>query len=158
PEGDPEGLAQIAAFREELRNLRWIEGDNLRIDYRTIAADTDAVRQFAAATVAGKPDVILASGATIVATLQRATRSVPIVFANATDPVGSGLVDSLARPDRNATGFTQFEFGISAKWLQLLKEIAPAVSRVAVIRDPTARSGGGQLGAVQAIAPSLGVN
>ena len=157
PKGDPEGEAQIAAFRDELRKLGWAEGGNVRIDYRTVAADTDTVRKYAAEVVADHPDVILASGATVVATLQRATRSVPIVFANATDPVGSGLVDSLARPGRNATGFTQFEFGISAKWLELLKEIAPGTVRVAVIRDPTARSGGGQLGAIQAMAPSLGV-
>ena len=96
-------------------------------------------------------------GATITAALQRASRRVPIVFVNVTDPVGAGLVATLARPEGNASGFTQFEFGISAKWLELLKELAPMVSRVAVIRDPTARTGGGQLGAIQAVAPSLRV-
>src|SRR5215813_1294948 len=108
--------------------------------------------------VARGPDVVVAAGATIVAALQRASHSVPIVFVNVTDPVGGGLVASLARPGGNATGFTQFEFGISAKWLELLKEIAPRITRVAVIRDPTARTGGGQLGAIQAVAPSLGVD
>jgi putative ABC transport system substrate-binding protein len=107
--------------------------------------------------IAHGPDVVLGAGGTIVAALQRASRTVPIVFVNVTDPVGGGLVASLARPGRNATGFTQFEFGISAKWLELLKQIAPGLTRVAVIRDPTARSGGGQLGAIQASAPAFGV-
>jgi putative ABC transport system substrate-binding protein len=102
-------------------------------------------------------DVVLGAGATITAELQRANRNVPVVFVNVTDPVGGGLVANLARPGGNATGFTQFEFGISAKWLELLKELAPTITRVAVIRDPTARTGGGQLGAIQAVAPALGV-
>jgi putative ABC transport system substrate-binding protein len=116
------------------------------------------LRNYATEIVSHNPDVVLAGGSTITASLQRANRSVPIVFVNVTDPVGAGVVESLARPGGNATGFTQFEFGISAKWLELLKEIAPAISRVAVIRDPTARTGGGQLGAIQAVAPSLGVD
>src|SRR5215831_1164179 len=156
-EADSVGQAQVAAFREELHKLGWTEGGNVQIDYRSAAADADLVQTYAAEMVARGPDVVMAAGATIVAALQRASRSVPIVFVNVTDPVGGGLVASLARPGGNATGFTQFEFGISAKWLELLKEIAPAVSRVAVIRDPTARTGGGQLGAIQAVAPSLGV-
>jgi ABC-type uncharacterized transport system substrate-binding protein len=106
--------------------------------------------------LAKKPDVVLGAGGTIVAALQRASRT-PIIFVSVTDPVGGGLVASLAHPGGNARGFTQFEFGISAKWLELLKEIAPDVTKVAVIRDPTARSGGGQLGAIQGVAPSLGV-
>ena len=129
----------------------------MRIDHRAAAVDSDAIRTYAAEMVANKPDVVLAAGATITAALQRASRSVPIVFVNATDPVGGGLVASLARPGGNTTGFTQFEFGLSAKWLELLKEIAPATTRAVVIRDPTARTGGGQLGAIQAVAPSLGV-
>src|SRR6516165_3529027 len=153
-EADSVGQAQVAAFREELHKLGWTEGGNLQIDYRSAAADADLVRTYAAEMVARGPDVVMAAGATIVAALQRASRSVPIV----TDPVGGGLVASLARPGGNATGFTQFEFGISAKWLELLKEIAPGITRVAVIRDPTARTGGGQLGAIQAVAPSLGVD
>jgi ABC-type uncharacterized transport system substrate-binding protein len=156
-EADPVGQAQLAAFRDELGKLGWTDGRNVRIDYRTGAADTDALRTYAAEMVALAPDVILAAGATIVAALQRSSRSVPIVFVTVTDPVGGGLVASLARPGGNTTGFSQFEFGISAKWLELLKDIAPGVTRVAVIRDPTARTGGGQLGAIQAVAPSLGV-
>src|SRR5262249_21883973 len=157
-EADSVGQAQVAAFREELHKLGWTEGGNLQIDYRSAAADADLVRTYAAEMVARGPDVVVAAGATIVAALQRASHSVPIVFVNVTDPVGGGLVASLARPGGNATGFTQFEFGISAKWLELLKEIAPRITRVAVIRDPTARTGGGQLGAIQAVAPSLGVD
>jgi putative ABC transport system substrate-binding protein len=156
-EGDPEGQAQITAFRQELQKLGWMNGGNVQIDYRAGAADADSVRTYAAELVAHGPHVVLGAGGTIVAALQRASRTVPIVFVNVTDPVGGGLVASLARPGRNATGFTQFEFGISAKWLELLKQIAPELTRVAVIRDPTARSGGGQLGAIQASAPSFGV-
>jgi putative ABC transport system substrate-binding protein len=156
-EADPVGQAQVAAFRDELGKLGWTDGRNVRIDYRTGAADSEAIRTYAAEIIASRPDVVLAAGATITAALQRASRSVPIVFVNATDPVGGGLVASLARPGGNTTGFTQFEFGLSAKWLELLKEIAPAITRVAVIRDPTARTGGGQLGAIQAVAPSLGI-
>jgi putative ABC transport system substrate-binding protein len=157
-EADPEGRAQITAFREELSKLGWIEGRNVTIDFQSGAADADLLRTYARDLIAKRPDVALAAGGTIVAALQRASRTVPIVFVNVTDPVGGGLVASLARPGGNATGFTQFEFGISAKWLELLKEIAPGIKRVAVIRDPTARSGGGQLGAIQAVAPTLGVD
>jgi putative ABC transport system substrate-binding protein len=156
-EGDPEGQAQITAFRQELQKLGWMDGGNAQIEYRAGAADADSVRTYAAALIAHGPDVVLGAGGTIVAALQRASRTVPIVFVNVTDPVGGGLVASLARPGRNATGFTQFEFGISAKWLELLKQIAPGLTRVAVIREPTARSGGGQLGAIQASAPAFGV-
>jgi putative ABC transport system substrate-binding protein len=157
-EADPEGRAQMAVFREELSKLGWIEGRSVAIDFKSGAAEGDLIRAYARDLIAKKPDVVLGAGGTIVAALQRASRTVPIVFVNVTDPVGGGLVASLARPGGNATGFTQFEFGISAKWLELLKEIAPGVKRVAVIRDPTARSGGGQLGAIQAVAPSLGVD
>jgi len=157
-ETDPEGRAQIAALREELAGLGWVEGRNLVIDFRSGADEADALRGRAAELLAKSPDVLVGAGGTIVAALQRVTKSVPIVFANVTDPVGGGLVSSLARPGGNATGFTQFEFGISAKWLELLKETAPSTTSVAVIRDPSARSGGGQLGAIQAVAPSLGVD
>jgi putative ABC transport system substrate-binding protein len=155
---DPEGRVQVVAFREALQKLGWTGGRNALIEYRSGAADNELLRKYAAEIVAHEPDVVLTSGATITAALQRASRSVPIVFVNVTDPVGAGLVASLARPEGNASGFTQFEFGISAKWLELLKEIAPTVTRVLVIRDPTARTGGGQLGAIQAVAPSLGVD
>ncbi len=154
---DPEGRVQVVAFREALQKLGWAD-DRALIDYRSGAADNELLRRYAAEIAAQKPDVVLTSGATITAALQRASRSLPIVFVNVTDPVGAGLVATLSRPGGNATGFTQFEFGISAKWLELLKQIAPAITRVAVIRDPTARTGGGQLGAIQAVAPSLGVD
>jgi putative ABC transport system substrate-binding protein len=157
-EGDPEGRDQIAAFRGELQKLGWAEGRTVSIDFQSGAADVDLLRTYARELVAKKPDVVLAAGGTIVGALQRASRTLPIVFVNVTDPVGGGLVASLARPGGNATGFTQFEFGISAKWLELLKEIAPGITRVAVIRDPTSRSGGGQLGAIQAVAPSFGID
>jgi putative ABC transport system substrate-binding protein len=130
-EADPEGRLQIASFREELEKLGWIDGRNVHIDYRSGAADTDLLRRLAGEVVALAPDVALAAGGTIVAALQRASRGMPIVFVNVTDPVGGGLVAGLARPGGNATGFTQFEFGISAKWLQLLKEVAPGMARAA---------------------------
>jgi putative tryptophan/tyrosine transport system substrate-binding protein len=155
---DPEGRVQIVAFREALQKLGWTDGRNAMIEYRSGAADNELLRKYAAEIVAHEPDVVLTSGSTITAALQRASRSVPIVFVNVTDPVGAGLIATLARPEGNASGFTQFEFGISAKWLELLKEIAPTVTRVLVVRDPTARTGGGQLGAIQAVAPSLGVD
>jgi putative ABC transport system substrate-binding protein len=155
---DPEGRIQINAFREELLKLGWIEGRNVVIDLQSGDVDADLLRTYAKELIAKGPNIVLAGGGTIVAALQRASRRVPIVFVSVTDPVGGGLVASLARPGGNATGFTQFEFGISAKWLELLKEIAPKITWVAVIRDPTARSGGGQLGAIQAVAPSLGVD
>jgi putative ABC transport system substrate-binding protein len=157
-EFDPEGKAQVVAFREALQKLGWSEGRNVLLDYKSGAVSNEMLRNYATEMVSHNPDVVLTGGATITASVQRASRSVPIVFVSVTDPVGAGVVETLARPGGNATGFTQFEFGISAKWLELLKEIAPAVSRVAVIRDPTARTGGGQLGAIQAVAPSLGVD
>ena len=156
-EADPEGRAQISAFRDELSKLGWVEGRNVVIDFKSGAVEAEALPPIAKELLAKKPDVVLAGGGTIVAALQRNSRSVPIVFVRVTDPVGGGLVASLAHPGGNATGFMSFEFGISAKWLELLKEIAPDITRVAVIRDPTARSGGGQLGAIQGVAPSLGV-
>src|SRR5262252_9038982 len=157
-EADLEGRGQLVALREALQKLGWTDGRNALIDYQSGAVDTDKLRIYAADMVARGPDVVLASGATGTAALRRASRTVPIVFVNVTDPVGGGLVETLSRPGGNATGFTQFEFGISAKWLELLKEMAPTVTRVLVIRDPTARTGGGQLGAIQAVAPSLGVD
>jgi ABC-type uncharacterized transport system substrate-binding protein len=147
----------IGAFLQGLQESGWTLGRNLRMDTRWGAADTDRVRQYAAELVALGPDVILAGGGTIVRTLQQATSTVPIVFLQTTDPVGGGLVASLARPGGNATGFAGFEYGVSTKWLELLKEIAPRVTRAAVIRDPTAAGGGGQFGAVQGAAPSFGV-
>ena len=153
--GDPEGEARIAAFVQALQRLGWSDGRNLRIDHRWAAGDAGRFKGYAEELLALAPDVILAAATPSVQALQRATRTVPIVFANVADPVGAGFVDSLARPGGNATGFTPFEYGISGKWLELLKEIAPRVTRVAVLRDLTI--GLGQLGAIQSVAPSLGV-
>ena len=136
---DPESQRRIAAFVQGLQELGWTDGRNVRIDTRWGAGDADRVRRYAAELVALAPDVILASGSTIVAALLQATRTVPIVFVLTVDPVGAGFVASLARPGGNATGFTVYEYGISGKWLELLKEIAPRVTRAAVLRDPTIR-------------------
>jgi ABC-type uncharacterized transport system substrate-binding protein len=154
---DTEAQARNAAFLQALGGLGWIVGRNVQIDYRWSGSDADRIRNAAAELVALAPDVIVTSGASLVATLQQATRTVPIVFAGATDPVGGGLVASLARPGGNVTGFTLFEYGTSAKWLELLKQIDPRLMRVAVIRDPSLPTGTGQLGAIQSAAPSFGV-
>jgi putative ABC transport system substrate-binding protein len=154
--GDPEGQARIAAFLDGLHQLGWSDGRNVQIDTRWPAgSDVDQVRKYAAELVALAPDVILATGNTATGPLQQATHTVPIVFVVTADPVGNGYVASLARPGGNTTGFSFIEFGISGKWLELLKEIAPRVTRVAVLREiPT---GLGQLGAIQSVAPSFGV-
>ena len=152
---DPEGQARLAAFVQGLRELGWTDGRNVRIDIRWGAGDADRSRRYAAELVALAPEVILASGATLGPLLQ-ATRTVPIVFTQAPDPVGAGFVDSLARPGGNATGFTVFEYSMGAKWLELLKEIVPGTTRVAVLR-PTTPAGFGQFGAIQTVAPSFGV-
>jgi ABC-type uncharacterized transport system substrate-binding protein len=154
---DAESLARYTAFAQALAELGWTVGRNVRIDTRWSASDGDRIRKFAAELIALAPDVILANGASIVGPLQRMTRTVPIVFVNVTDPVAAGIVESLARPGGNATGFTSFEYGISAKWLELLREIAPRVTRVGVLRDPAQGSGTSQLAALQSVAPSLGV-
>ena len=154
---DPEGQAGLATFQRALQQLGWIEGRNLRIDIRWGGGSADDVRKYAAELVALAPDVILATASFSTGPLLQASRSVPIVFTNVPDPVGAGFVDSLARPGGNATGFLQFEYGMSGKWLELLKEVAPGVTRVAVLRDPALPAGIGQLGAIQAVAPSLRV-
>ena len=133
---DIEGQARLAAFLQGLEQLGWIDGRNVRIDTRWSAGDADRIRRYAGQLVALTPDVIQATGSASVAPLLQVTRTVPIVFVIVPDPVGAGFVSSLARPGGNATGFSQFEFGISGKWLELLKEIAPGVTRAAVIRDP----------------------
>ena len=148
---------RIVKFRQSLRQLGWIDGNNLQIDYRWSTGDSDQVRKDAADLVALAPDVLLATGSSSVAALQQATRTVPIVFALVSDPVGAGFVDSLPRPGGNATGFINFEYVLSAKWLELLKQIAPGLTRVAVLRDSAIAAGAGQLGAMQSVAPSLGV-
>ena len=155
---DPDGQVRSAAFVQGLQQLGWTDGRNIRIDYRWGAGDADNTRKYAAELVALAPDVILASGTASVAPLLQATRTVPIVFVQVTDPVGAGFVDSLAHPGGNATGFLLFEYAISAKWLELLKEIAPRVSRAGVIRDPAQTAGTGQFGVIQSVAPSLGMD
>jgi putative tryptophan/tyrosine transport system substrate-binding protein len=154
---DAEGQARLAAFHQGLQQLGWTVGRNVQIDYRWGAGDAARIRKFAAELVALAPDIILSTGSSSVAALQQATRSVPIVFVTVVDPVSSGFVDTLARPGGNITGFALFEYSISGKWLQLLKEIAPRMTRAAVIRDPALTAGGGQLGVIQAVAPSVGV-
>ena len=137
--------------------MGWTEGRNIQIDWRWGAGDADNLRKYAAELVALAPDVIVANGSAAVAPLLQATRAVPIVFTDVPDPVGAGFVDSLARPGGNATGFMLFEYGMSGKWLELLKQIAPGVTRVAVLRDPAMTAGIGQFAAIQSVAPSLGV-
>jgi ABC-type uncharacterized transport system substrate-binding protein len=153
---DQEGQARIAAFQQGLQELGWSVGRNLRIDYRWGGGD-DRFRKNAAELVALAPDVILAVTSTAALALQRESRDVPIVFVSTIDPVGAGLVDSLARPGGNATGFTVFEYGISPKWLELLKEIAPRTVRVGIFRDPTSTAQIGLLGGIQAAAPTFAV-
>jgi putative ABC transport system substrate-binding protein len=153
---DAEGQARLAAFHQGLQQLGWTVGRNVQIDYRWGAGNADYIRKFAAELVALAPDVILSTGSPSVATLQQATPTVPVVFVTVVDPVSSGFVDSLARPGGNVTGFTLYEYSISGKWLALLKEIAPGMTRAAVIRDPALTAGGGQLGVIQAVAPSVG--
>jgi ABC-type uncharacterized transport system substrate-binding protein len=154
---DAEGQTRLAAFMQGLQELGWSVGRNVRADYRWAAGDADRFPRYAAELVALAPDVILATGASAVRPLVRATRSLPIVFVQVVDPVGAGLVQSLARPGGNATGFIQFEFGLSAKWLEMLKQAAPGVSRALVARDASQGSGAAQLAAIQAVGPSLGV-
>jgi ABC-type uncharacterized transport system substrate-binding protein len=157
PSGDEEGQARVTAFAQALQKLSWIEGSNTRTFIRWAADDADRYRQYSEELVAPMPDVILASGSPSVEALLRVTRSVPIVFANLIDPVGAGFVASLARPRGNATGFTTFKYSISGKWLELLKEITPNLTRVAVLREPSLAAGIGQFAAIQSAAASSGV-
>jgi putative tryptophan/tyrosine transport system substrate-binding protein len=151
---EPEGRARIASFVEALQKLGWNEGDNVRTDIRWAGDDIERFRKYSEELVGLGPDVILTSASPGVAALQRITRSVPIVFANVIDPVGAGYVTSLARPGGNTTGFTASEYSIGGKWLELLKQMAPRVTRIAVIRDPAYPSGIGQFAAIQAAASS----
>jgi putative tryptophan/tyrosine transport system substrate-binding protein len=154
---DAQGQAWSAAFAQGLQQLGWEVGGNIRIDYRWGAGDTERFRKYAAELVALGPEVILGTAASIVAALQQVSRTIPIVFVSTIDPVGAGLVASLARPGGNATGFTSYEFSLSAKLLELLKEIAPGVTRVAVIRDAAVAAGLAGFAAIQTAAPSFGV-
>jgi putative ABC transport system substrate-binding protein len=152
----PVGQARLAAFLQGLQQFGWAVGSNLRVDLRWAGADVDGNRQYAEELVALAPDVLLAAGSGVPA-LKQATRTLPIVFTIVPDPVGLGFVDSLARPRGNITGFLAFEYGISGKWLELLKEIAPRVTRAAVVRDSAIAVGVGQFAAVASVGPALGV-
>jgi putative tryptophan/tyrosine transport system substrate-binding protein len=158
PADDPEVQARMAAFHQGLQETGWIIGRNLRIEYRwSTAGDAEQARQHASELIALAPEVVLAVATSSVGLLQQASRTTPIIFVQVSDPVGSGFVESLARPGGNTTGFTLFEFGLSAKWVELLKEIAPRVTRAAVLRDPGLSSGIGQFAVMQSVAPSLGL-
>jgi putative ABC transport system substrate-binding protein len=154
---NPDGQARLAAFQQTLQQLGWSEGRNVRIDIRWGADDVERERRYAAELIELAPDIILAGGTLSMAALQQTGRSVPIVFAAIADPVGAGFVDSLARPGGNVTGFMAFEYSLSGKWLELLKEIAPSVKRAAVLRDAANPLGIGQFSVIQAAAPSFGV-
>jgi putative tryptophan/tyrosine transport system substrate-binding protein len=157
--GEDDGAVQsfLAAFLQVLRQLGWTDGHNVRVDTRWGRGDADRVRKYAAELAALAPDVIFAAGGPSVEQLLKVTRVVPIVFAITPDPVGSGFVESLSRPGGNATGFVQFEYSLSGKWLELLKQIAPVMTRAAVLRDPDITAGIGQFAVIQSVAPSLGV-
>ena len=154
---DPETKEGITVFQQRLQQAGWSDGRNVQIEYRVAEGDADRIRKNAAELVAAAPDVIFALGTANVGRLLQITRTVPIVFAYGADPVGSGFAESLARPGGNATGFIQFDYGLSAKWLELLKEIAPGVTRAAILRDPAISAGIGQWGAIQTAAPAFGV-
>jgi putative tryptophan/tyrosine transport system substrate-binding protein len=154
---DPEAKARLAAFHQSLQQLGWTDGRNVRIDIRWGAGEPERIRRYATELVALAPDVILASTTPAMGEVQQATRTIPIVFVQVVDPVAAGFVDSLARPGGNVSGFTPFEYSISGKWLELLREVAPRVTRVAVIRDPAISVGIGQLASIQSVAPGFGV-
>jgi putative ABC transport system substrate-binding protein len=153
---DPETLSRITALTQGLQELGWTDGRNMRIEFRFGAGNSEQYRKIAADLIALAPDAVVALGNLIVGTLQRTTRTVPIVFVSVTDPVGGGIVESLARPGANITGFAASEYGTSGKYLELLKQIAPRLTRVAVTRDPSNTAGTAQFAAIQAVAPSFG--
>jgi putative tryptophan/tyrosine transport system substrate-binding protein len=154
---DPEAGARLEVFRAELSRLGWTDGRNARLDIRWGPGIASRMRQFADELVALAPEALFASGSPSVGALQQSTTTLPVVFATVADPVGAGFVASLAQPGRNITGFMLLEYSIGTKWLELLKEVAPRLTRVAVLRDPTLASGSGQFGAIQAVASSFGV-
>jgi putative tryptophan/tyrosine transport system substrate-binding protein len=156
-EDTPQSQARLASFSEELQKLGWTSSRNLQVEYRWGVADADRNRRNAAELVALAPDVLLASATAATTALVQTTRTIPIVFVNVVDPVGAGFVQSMARPGGNATGFIPFEYGMGGKWLERLKQVAPGVRRVAVLQNPIVVSRSGQLGAIEALAPSLGV-
>jgi putative tryptophan/tyrosine transport system substrate-binding protein len=152
-----EGQNRVTAFAQALQQMGWSVGQNARLHYRWGDGTSATMQKYAAELVALAPDVILADSSAALSPLLQATQTIPIVFAIVADPVGAGYVETLARPGGNATGFTPFEYGVAGKWLELLKEIAPRVTRAAILRDPAIAAGPGQFGALQAVAPSLGV-
>lgn len=155
---DPESKDYATAFVQTLQVLGWTVGQNVQIDFRWTGGNAERIRKYVAELVALAPDVILVAGGSHVGPLQAAARGIPIVFVQVTDPVGGGFVNSLAQPGGNTTGFTVFEFDIGAKWLELLKQIAPRTTRVAILRDPANPSGTGLFSAIQAVAPTFGVD
>jgi putative ABC transport system substrate-binding protein len=155
--GDPEISKRLAGMQGELGRLGWIEGRNISFETRWAAGEPDRIRDAAAELVALAPDIIVANGSAAMDAMQRATRTVSVVFVAAPDPIGSGYADSLARPGGNATGFANYDYGFGGKWLELLKELAPGVKRAGVLRDPMITAGPGQFGAIQSVAPTLGV-
>jgi putative ABC transport system substrate-binding protein len=156
-ENHPVAQARVAAFLQGLQQLGWIEGRNVRIDYRWSPVDADRTRKSATELIALEPDVVMAFTSAAVAPMRQATSTVPIVFAVVADPVGAGYVESLARPGGNVTGFAAQEYAVSGKWIELLKELVPHLTRVAVLRDSAIAAGPGQFGALQALAPSFGI-
>ena len=152
-ESDSEGQASVIAFVQRLKELGWTDDRNVRLDFRWGAGDRERYRRYASELTALSPDVLLGTTSSVLAALQEVTRAVPIVFVAVIDPVGAGLVNSMARPGGNTTGFIAFEYAIAAKWLELLKEIAPNVTRAAVLRDPTFAAGIGQFAAIQTVGP-----
>jgi putative tryptophan/tyrosine transport system substrate-binding protein len=154
---DPAAQSRLTAFLQELAQLGWTEGRNVRIDIRWAAGDAERTRKHAAELVALAPDLILTAGSPTTGPVLQATRSVPVVFVQVADPVGGGFVENLARPGGNATGFANFEYGMGGKWLELLKEVVPGIKRAAVLRNLVTAAGPGQFGAIQAVAPSLGL-
>jgi ABC-type uncharacterized transport system substrate-binding protein len=158
PADDAEAQARVGALLQGLQQLDWAIGHNVQVEVRWAGGNTEDIRKHAAELATLAPDVIVANGSAATGPLLQATRTVPIVFAIVPDPVGAGFIDSLARPGGNATGFMLFEYGIGGKWLEVLREIAPAVTRVGVLRDPTVTTGIGQFGAIQTAAPSFGID
>jgi putative ABC transport system substrate-binding protein len=154
---DPEVQARRAVFEQTLQQLGWTVGRDLKIETRLVGGDLDRVRRYTAELVALAPDVIFSTGSLPIASLQQATRTIPIVFMNVPDPVGAGFVESMAHPGGNITGFSNFEYSMSGKWAELLKQIAPNMTRALVFRDPTSAAGIGQFAAVRSVAQSLGV-
>lgn len=155
---DPEGQANIDAFLQALQQFGWTRGQNVQIDHRVGGNNAERMRKQAAELAALAPDVIISAGASSMGPLLQATRNVPVVFVNVADPVGAGYADSLGRPGGNATGFMAFEYSLSGKWLELLKQIAPAVTRAGILRDATITSGTGQFAVIQSVAPSVGID